>query len=166
MTAATGPGNAEQVAIFIDFENLAIGAANSLPDQANPVPYAALELVYRDYSNASIRRAYADWAKSQFGKYQHDLLMNSVDLVQIQQFGIQQKYATASGESSRDQSQTASVDVRPRTPSFSNRRLPSCVLRTNGRRQRCRDGLEPKGKPESTVHVGCPRGALALPCAW
>ncbi|WP_303246991.1 hypothetical protein [Amycolatopsis sp. Hca4] len=31
MTAATGPGNAEQVAAFIKFENLAIGAANSLP---------------------------------------------------------------------------------------------------------------------------------------
>jgi uncharacterized protein (TIGR00288 family) len=93
MTAASGPGNAEQVAVFIDFENLAIGAANSLPDQANPVPYAALELVCRDYGNASIRRAYADWAKPQFGKYQNDLAMNGVDLIQIQRFGIQQKNA-------------------------------------------------------------------------
>jgi uncharacterized protein (TIGR00288 family) len=93
MTAATGPGNVDQVAVFIDFENLAIGAANSLPDQANPVPYAALELVCRDYGNASIRRAYADWAKPQFGKYQNDLAMNGVDLIQIQRFGIQQKNA-------------------------------------------------------------------------
>lgn len=39
--------------------SLAIGAANSLPDQPNPAPHAALELVCRDYGNASIRRDYA-----------------------------------------------------------------------------------------------------------
>ncbi|MFI5558535.1 NYN domain-containing protein [Amycolatopsis japonica] len=89
MTASTGG----QVAVFIDFENLAIGAANTLPGQANPVPYAALEMVCRDYGNASIRRAYADWAKQQFGKYQHDLAMNGVDLIQLHRFGIQQKNA-------------------------------------------------------------------------
>jgi uncharacterized protein (TIGR00288 family) len=93
MTTANRASNADQVAVFIDFENLAIGAANSLPDQANPVPYAALELVCRDYGNASIRRAYADWAKQQFGKYQNHLAMNGVDLIQIQRFGIQQKNA-------------------------------------------------------------------------
>ncbi|MFD9889739.1 NYN domain-containing protein [Amycolatopsis sp. NPDC059027] len=93
MTSVTRPGDTEQIAVFIDFENLAIGAANSLPDQTNPVPYAALELVCRDYGNASIRRAYADWAKQQFGKYQNDLAMNGVDLIQIQRFGIQQKNA-------------------------------------------------------------------------
>lgn len=93
MTSATRPGNPDQVAVFIDFENLAIGAAMTLPDQANPVPYAALELVCRDYGNASIRRAYADWAKPQFGKYQQDLAMNGVDLIQIQRFGIAQKNA-------------------------------------------------------------------------
>ncbi|MGW7530865.1 NYN domain-containing protein [Amycolatopsis sp. NPDC054798] len=93
MTTVTIPGNTDQAAVFIDFENLAIGAANSLPDQDNPVPYAALELVCRDYGNASIRRAYADWAKPQFGKYQQDLAMNGVDLIQLHRFGIQQKNA-------------------------------------------------------------------------
>ncbi|MFK0249711.1 NYN domain-containing protein [Amycolatopsis azurea] len=93
MTTSGRTGGSEQVAVFIDFENLAIGAANTLPDQVNPVPYAALEMVCRDYGNASIRRAYADWAKQQFGKYQHDLAMNGVDLIQLHRFGIQQKNA-------------------------------------------------------------------------
>ncbi|WP_217709657.1 NYN domain-containing protein [Amycolatopsis sp. Hca4] len=57
------------------------------------MPYAALELVCRDFGNASIRHTDADWAKPQFGKYQHDLAMNGVDLIQIQRFGIQQKNA-------------------------------------------------------------------------
>jgi hypothetical protein len=33
---------AGQVAVFIDFENLVLGAGTRLPGQANPVPYAAL----------------------------------------------------------------------------------------------------------------------------
>jgi len=82
-----------QVAVFIDFENLAIGAEETLPGYTNPVPYAALELCCRDFGNAAVRRAYADWSKAQFGKYQEDLGLNGVDLIQVKRFGAQQKNA-------------------------------------------------------------------------
>ena len=82
-----------QVALFIDFENLAIGAEETLPGRTNPVPYEALELLCRDYGNAAVRRAYADWSKPQFGRYQEDLALNGVDLIQVKRFGAQQKNA-------------------------------------------------------------------------
>ena len=34
----------EQVAVFLDFENLAIGAEETLTGRSNPVPHEALEL--------------------------------------------------------------------------------------------------------------------------
>ena len=30
-----------QIAVFVDFENLVLGAVKELPDQANPAPYEA-----------------------------------------------------------------------------------------------------------------------------
>ena len=61
-----GSNAGDQVAVFIDLENLAIGAGEVLPGQADPIPYKALELLCRDYGNTSIRRAYADWSRPEF----------------------------------------------------------------------------------------------------
>lgn len=74
---------AEQVALFLDFENLVLGAASSLPGRVEPVPAEALTWLCRAYGNASIRRAYADWADARFGRYQHALERNGVDQLQI-----------------------------------------------------------------------------------
>jgi uncharacterized LabA/DUF88 family protein len=83
----------DQVAVFIDLENLALGAGEDLPGQADPIPYAALELLVRDYGNASIRRAYADWSRQEFGRYQESLAQNGITLIQVTRFGAQQKNA-------------------------------------------------------------------------
>ena len=85
-------GNA-QVAVFVDFENLVLGAVKELPGQANPAPYEALTRLCRGYGNASVRRAYADWADPRFGSHQEDLAMNGVDLIQVARVGIQNKNA-------------------------------------------------------------------------
>jgi NYN domain/OST-HTH/LOTUS domain len=74
---------AEQVALLLDFENLVLGAASSLPGRVEPVPAEALTWLCRAYGNASIRRAYADWADTRFGRYQHALERNGVDQFQI-----------------------------------------------------------------------------------
>jgi uncharacterized LabA/DUF88 family protein len=92
------PANAQatlgdQVAVFIDLENLALGAGENLPGQADPIPYRALELLTRDYGNASIRRAYADWSKPEFGRHQQNLAQNGITLIQVTRFGAQQKNA-------------------------------------------------------------------------
>jgi uncharacterized LabA/DUF88 family protein len=83
----------ELVAVFIDLENLALGAGENLPGQADPIPYKALELLTRDYGNASIRRAYADWSRPEFAKHQYNLAQNGITLIQVTRFGAQQKNA-------------------------------------------------------------------------
>jgi uncharacterized LabA/DUF88 family protein len=83
----------DQVAVFIDLENLALGAGEDLPGQADPIPYKALELLCRDYGNTSIRRAYADWSKPEFGRYQGSMAQNGITLIQVTRFGAQQKNA-------------------------------------------------------------------------
>src|SRR6516164_7531200 len=50
------------VAVFIDLENLALGAREDLPGQADTIPYKGLELLGIDDVYASIRRAYTDWS--------------------------------------------------------------------------------------------------------
>ncbi|PPK65420.1 uncharacterized protein (TIGR00288 family) [Actinokineospora auranticolor] len=80
------------VGVYVDFENLVCGAGAGLPGR-NPVPYAAITCLCRDYGNAVIRRAYADWANTQFGRYQQDLAMNGVDLIQVVRFGTARKNA-------------------------------------------------------------------------
>ena len=87
------PDGSAQVAVFVDFENLVLGAVKELPNQANPAPYEALTRLCRGYGNASVRRAYADWANTLFGSYQEDLAMNGVDLIQVARVGIQNKNA-------------------------------------------------------------------------
>jgi uncharacterized LabA/DUF88 family protein len=95
MAGADAPqaASGDQVAVFIDLENLALGAGEELPGQADPIPYKALERLCRDYGNTSIRRAYADWSKPEFGRYQHSLAQNGVTLIQVTRFGAQQKNA-------------------------------------------------------------------------
>jgi uncharacterized LabA/DUF88 family protein len=90
-TAEASPG--DLVAVFIDLENLALGAGEDLPGQAEPIPYAALEMLVRDYGNATIRRAYADWSRPEFGRYQESLAQNGITLIQVTRFGAQQKNA-------------------------------------------------------------------------
>ena len=63
---ADGTSAGDQVAVFIDLENLAIGAGEVLPGTTDTIPYKALELLCRDYGNTSIRRAYADWSRPEF----------------------------------------------------------------------------------------------------
>ncbi|MGH3564925.1 MAG: NYN domain-containing protein [Pseudonocardia sp.] len=58
-------------------------ATSSLPDRADPVPDKALTWLCRAYGPTTIRRAYADWAEPRFGRYQHALERNGIDLVQI-----------------------------------------------------------------------------------
>src|ERR1700735_610750 len=93
---STSQGSAaDLVAVFIDLENLALGAGESMPGQADPIPYKALELLCRDYGNTSIRRAYADWSRPEFAKHQHNLAQNGITLIQVTRFGAQQKNAGA-----------------------------------------------------------------------
>lgn len=91
--SADGANAGDQVAVFIDLENLAIGAGEVLPGTTDTIPYKALELLCRDYGNMSIRRAYADWSRPEFAKHQFNLAQNGITLIQVTRYGAQQKNA-------------------------------------------------------------------------
>jgi uncharacterized protein (TIGR00288 family) len=75
----------------INFENLVTGAGRRLPGQPNPAPYEALARLCQDYGHAAIRKAYADWAR--FTRYQENLAMNGVDMIQVPRVGASAKNA-------------------------------------------------------------------------
>lgn len=90
MSELFGVGAAtHSVALLIDFEDLVTGAENSLPSHVEPIPYATVELLCRSYGNAAVRRAYADWTRARFNKYQESLILNGVDLVHVATAGAQ-----------------------------------------------------------------------------
>ncbi|HWQ11671.1 MAG TPA: NYN domain-containing protein [Roseiflexaceae bacterium] len=67
----------EQIAVFIDFENLAIWAEQEFRDfELSPL----LEYL-QSRGPVVVKRAYADWAR--FSRYRDELMDNSVDLTQI-----------------------------------------------------------------------------------
>lgn len=74
---------AGRVAVFLDFENLVSG----LPGRKEPIPATALAWLCRGFGDASIRRAYANWANPGIGRYQEALATNGVDLIQISRCG-------------------------------------------------------------------------------
>lgn len=87
-------GQPEQVAVFFDFENLAIGARRDMPSLGQEAVSApALKLLCQQRGSATIRRAYADWGQPQFAPYQEALALNGIDLIQVKRFGVQQKNA-------------------------------------------------------------------------
>jgi uncharacterized LabA/DUF88 family protein len=66
-----------QLAVFIDFENLALWAEREFFDfRITPL----LEFL-QTRGPAVVKRAYGDW--SRFGRYRDDLMNNSIDLIQI-----------------------------------------------------------------------------------
>lgn len=74
-----------QIAVFIDFENVATSAESTLGDfDMN----AVLDLL-RSRGRLLIKRAYGDWGR--FQRYRRAMLENGVDLFQLYSVGIQQK---------------------------------------------------------------------------
>ncbi|MFM7174871.1 MAG: NYN domain-containing protein, partial [Caldilinea sp.] len=66
-----------QIAVFIDFENIALWAEQEFLDfELTPL---MASLAHR--GAIAILRAYGDW--SRFARYREDLMNNAVDLIQI-----------------------------------------------------------------------------------
>lgn len=73
------------VAVFLDFENLVLGAGGNALG-TNAIPSSALRWLCRGFGNASVRRAYADWRDTRFGQYEQALAESGIDLVQLGRF--------------------------------------------------------------------------------
>jgi uncharacterized protein (TIGR00288 family) len=77
--------NGVQIAVFVDFENIATSAEANLGDfNVN----AVMELL-RTRGRLLIKRAYGDWGR--FQRYRRPMLENGIDLFQLYSVGIQQK---------------------------------------------------------------------------
>ncbi len=74
-----------QIAVFMDFENVATSAEATLGD----FDVNAVMALLRSRGRLLIKRAYADWGR--FPRYRRALLESGVDLFQLYSFGMQQK---------------------------------------------------------------------------
>jgi hypothetical protein len=67
----------EQLALFLDFENVAIWAQEHFLD----LDLSRLVNYLQIRGSVAVKRAYGDWAR--FSRYRDDLLENSIDLIQL-----------------------------------------------------------------------------------
>jgi len=75
----------EQVAVFIDFENIVISAEQNY----GYCQLGRIMATAERWGRCIIRRAYGDWTR--FEKYKHDLIAHSMDLVQLFHYGGQRQ---------------------------------------------------------------------------
>ena len=80
-TRLSGP----QIAVYIDFENVATSAEANLGE----FDVTAVMDLLRTRGRLLIKRAYGDWGR--FHRYRRAMLENGVDLFQLYSVGIQQK---------------------------------------------------------------------------
>jgi len=77
--------NGPQIAVFIDFENVALSAEANLGD----FDVATVMDLLRTRGRLLIKRAYGDWGR--FQRYRRPMLENGIDLIQLYAVGMQQK---------------------------------------------------------------------------
>lgn len=77
--------NGLQIAVFIDFENVATSAEATLGD----FDVSAVMDLLRTRGRLLIKRAYGDWGR--FQRYRRSMLENGIDLFQLYSVGMQQK---------------------------------------------------------------------------
>lgn len=77
--------NGPQIAVFIDFENVATSAEANFGD----FDVTAVMDLLRTRGRLLIKRAYGDWGR--FHRYRRAMLENGIDLFQLYSVGVQQK---------------------------------------------------------------------------
>lgn len=79
------------VAIYLDFENLAISAEEVYPSRDKPLLIEPIVDFAATKGNVCIRKAYADWSKGVFAQYQNMLTAQGFDLVHLPATNLQGK---------------------------------------------------------------------------
>jgi uncharacterized protein (TIGR00288 family) len=84
------PDDEERIALFLDYENLAIGAREALG--SSPLDFRPIADALAARGRVVVRRAYADW--SSFADDRRELTRNHVELIEIpQRMGVVRKNA-------------------------------------------------------------------------
>ncbi len=72
-----------KVAIYLDFENLAISAEEVYPSKERPLSLGPIIDFAVNKGNICIRKAYADWSKRQFQQYQNMLIEHGFEMIYL-----------------------------------------------------------------------------------
>lgn len=80
-----------QVAIYLDFENLAISAEEVYPSKDKPLVIEPVVDYASTKGNVCIKKAYADWSKDFFSQYQNVLMEQGFELVHLPATNLQGK---------------------------------------------------------------------------
>ncbi|WP_287585912.1 NYN domain-containing protein [Candidatus Borrarchaeum sp.] len=73
----------ENVAIYLDFENLALSAEEVYPSKEKPLSLGPLVDFATSKGNICIKRAYADWSKHIFAQYQRSLMEHGFEMIHL-----------------------------------------------------------------------------------
>ncbi|MEL6589827.1 MAG: NYN domain-containing protein [Bacteroidota bacterium] len=79
------------VAIYLDFENLAISADTVYPSKAGPLSIDPIVEFALDKGAIRIKRAYADWSRDLFAQYQPKLMEKGFELIHLPATNLQGK---------------------------------------------------------------------------
>ncbi|MCK4444255.1 MAG: NYN domain-containing protein [Thermoplasmata archaeon] len=71
------------IAVYLDFENLALGAEETYPSQMKPLKMAPIIDYLTTKGNICVRKAYADWSNSAFSGYQRDLIEVGFEMIHL-----------------------------------------------------------------------------------
>lgn len=81
----------QNVAIYLDFENLAISADSVYPSRNKPLELEPILDFATTKGAICLKKAYADWSKDIFGQYQRSLMNQGFDLVHLPETNLQGK---------------------------------------------------------------------------
>jgi len=73
----------ENVALYLDFENLAISAEEVYPSKERPLLIGPIVDFATTKGNVCIKKAYADWEKPFFSQYQKRLMEHGFELIHL-----------------------------------------------------------------------------------
>ena len=81
----------QKVAIYLDFENLAISAETIYPSKNRPLALQPLVDFANTKGDILVKKAYADWSKDIFSQYQTMLMEQGFELVHLPETNLQGK---------------------------------------------------------------------------
>lgn len=73
----------ENIAIFLDFENLAVSAEEAYPKKDKPLEISPIVDFAATKGNICVKKAYADWSNTLFSQYQSRLINKGFELIHL-----------------------------------------------------------------------------------
>ncbi len=81
----------DNIAVFLDFENLAVSAERVYPSKEKPLKISPVLDHINTLGNVLIKKAYANWSRPIFHQYQQDLSNHGFELIHLPETTLQGK---------------------------------------------------------------------------